>query len=208
MNLESIYARYGVQPTAQAPALSPAAVVAQYQAKTAQQRKAERLDAVAEVDQAAWASWLKAYSNFREEADYYFRHREAPPADLGRGGALVAQLSDVHFGALIHSNDRRRGFSLEMASKRLRLYAQQVLNHQLITGADQLIVALTGDMLDSRVGKERQDKFANAESTSAEALAHGTDLVVAFIRELAESEAFGRVRVVGISGNEARHTRT
>ena len=130
--------RYGIGRKAAASDLSPNAQVLAFRMKTAKQRRQERMLSQIELDSQAWSDWQDAYKTMQAEASYLYEKRKPLPGDLARGGALVAQLSDVHFGALIPENERRRGFSLAMASKRLRLYAQQILNYQLATGADEL----------------------------------------------------------------------
>lgn len=210
MNAESLTVlkdRYGIGRKPTTGSLTAGAQLLSWRMKAAKQRRQERMLAQIELDSQAWANWRDAYNTLQADARYIYANRKPLPGDLARGGALVAQLSDVHFGALIAENSRRRGFSLAMASKRLRLYAQQVLNYQLATGADELIVALTGDLFDSRMGKEMTDKLANSECSQQEALAVGTDLIIAFITELIESEAFGKVRIAGVTGNEGRLTK-
>ena len=205
--LNELKDRYGIGRKAAASDLSPNAQVLAYRMKTAKQRRQERMLSQIELDSRAWSDWQDAYKTMQAEASYLYDKRKPLPGDLARGGALVAQLSDVHFGALIPENERRRGFSLAMASKRLRLYAQQILNYQLATGADELVIALTGDLFDSRMGKERTDKLGNSECSQQEAVAVGTDLIISFAKELIDSEAFARVRIVGVTGNEGRFTK-
>ena len=205
--LNELKDRYGIGRKAAASDLSPNAQVLAFRMKTAKQRRQERMLSQIELDSRAWSDWQDAYKTMQAEANYLYEKRKPLPGDLARGGGLVVQLSDVHFGALIPDGERRRGFSLAVAAKRLRLYAQQVLNFQLATGAQELTIALTGDLFDSRMGKERTDKLANSECSQQEAIAVGTDLTIAFIKELVESEAFGKVRICGVTGNEGRFTK-
>ena len=65
------------------------------------------------------------------------------------------------------------------------------------------MIALTGDIFDSKIGKERKDKMFNSEATACQAYLHGRDLIVQFVEYIRASEIFGAIRIVGIGGNEA-----
>ncbi len=185
-------------------ALAPRAQLELMRSKARKQRREEKLAAEQDVLQAAWESWQQAYQEHRDDVRHVLRTIK-PPTGYRRGGTLVAQLSDLHFGALIR-RENMVGYSLRIAAQRLRLYAQRILDMQLVTGADRLVVCLTGDLVDSKLGKLRLDKVAHSEGPQLLAMAQGTDLIVAMVEELASSEAFGSISLNGVAGNEARLT--
>lgn len=122
-----------------------------------------------------------------------------------RGGTLVVQLSDLHFGATAH-RDGRPPYRLETAAKRLRLYAQKVIESALIKGTRNLVVALTGDLIESRMGKNMPDKttgFDGCQTHAAQVAAH---VIASFIQELRASNLFDQISIHGVPGNEARLT--
>lgn len=166
-------------------------------------RRGEQAQVNLETWEAAWAAW-NAERQEHHESIRYVREHMLPPRGYTRGGALVAQLTDLHFGAWIPQTDSLEGFSMATAARRLRLYACRILDMQLATGASDLIVCLTGDLVDSRIGKLRIDKLANSESTQGLAMNQGADLILAFLHELIDSEQFGSVAVRGVAGNEGR----
>lgn len=153
---------------------------------------------------ALWNQWLAEYENHRKEAAILFRNRK-PPLGCPLGGTLLAQLSDLHFGALLEKPGGV-GYDMEVAAKRLRLYAQTIIRQQLATGADRLVIALTGDLVDSLCGKERLDKILQSDTPQHQAMMMGADLIISFITELQELEVFGSIMVAGVAGNESRQT--
>lgn len=183
-------------------ALAPSAQLAAMQAKSRVLRREQKRAAEQEVLQAAWDTWRAIYEEHRDDVRYMLETRK-PPTGYRRGGTLVAQLSDLHFGSLIYS-DTGVSYNMGIAAKRLRMYAQRILDMQLVTGADRLEVCLTGDLVDSKMGKERLDKIVHSTGPQTLAMAQGADLIQAMVCELAESEAFGSIRINGTIGNEAR----
>lgn len=124
-----------------------------------------------------------------------------------RGGSIMAQLSDLHFGCTVNGLEEREDanvYNMDVAAHRLATYAQQVIFYGVAHLAEECVIALTGDVYDSKIGKERLDKILNSESTATASYLRGRDLIVQFIETIVRSEVFGSVRIVGISGNEAR----
>jgi hypothetical protein len=130
------------------------------------------------------------------------------PADCNRphkrGGAIMAQLSDIHFGGTVVDEPGGNVYNFGVAAARLAAYAQEVLFYGEAFQADELVIALTGDVFDSKIGKMRTDKMLHAESTACAAYKVGSSLILSFIEELRLSEVFGSIRIHGIAGNEAR----
>lgn len=123
------------------------------------------------------------------------------------GGSILCQLSDLHFGCTvkgIEAREQSNEFNFEIAAHRMAAYADQVIFYGLAHEAEECVIALTGDCFDSKIGKERYDKILNSEATACEAFSRGHDFVMQFVETIRHSEVFGSVRIVGISGNEAR----
>lgn len=202
--LRRLYELNNITPTGEP--VSPISAAASLQkAKTRRliRKRSEQEQLHSEVLQEARAAWEKSRQEHRDSIRY-IRENMPPPAGYVRGGTLVAQLSDLHFGAWIPQTEELEGFSMSTAARRLRLYACRILDMQLATGASDLVICLTGDLVDSRIGKLRLDKVANAESTQGLVMNQGADLILSFIYELLESEQFGSVAVRGVAGNEGR----
>ena len=123
-----------------------------------------------------------------------------------RGGTLLVQLSDLHFGAVTRRESKPH-YCLATAAKRLRLYAQKVIELALIKGTKNLVVALTGDMVESRMGKMMPDKMVGYEGSQMYAAAVGAHLVGMFINEVRSSKLFDKIRIHGCPGNESRLTK-
>lgn len=152
-----------------------------------------------------WEQWHLEFDKHREEVSKMFQQRN-PPLGCAPGGVLVAQLSDLHFGALVQTPGAV-GYDMRIASKRLRLYAIQVIRQQIATGADRLVVALTGDLIDSLNGKDHLDKILQSDGPQHLAMMQGADLIISFIKEIQDLEIFGSMMVAGITGNESRATK-
>lgn len=123
-----------------------------------------------------------------------------------RGGTLLAQLSDLHFGAVTR-RETKPHYCLQTASKRLRLYAQKVIEMALVKDTRKLVIALTGDMVESRMGKMMPDKMVGYEGSQMYAAAVGAHLVGMFINEVRSSKLFDEIRIHGCPGNESRLTK-
>jgi hypothetical protein len=116
----------------------------------------------------------------------------------------MVQLSDIHFGGTVVDEPGGNVYNFGVAAARLAAYAQEVLFYGEAFQADELVIALTGDIFDSKIGKMRTDKMLHAESTACAAYQIGSHLIQSFIEELRLSEVFGSIRIHGIAGNEAR----
>ncbi len=167
----------------------------------AKQRRTEVIDELARAERKAfqdrWLAW-------RDDVKQLFSNRKAPNG-YKRGGTLLVQLTDVHFGSK-QNRPNRAGMSMSIASQRLRLYAERVKDYAACFGATKLVIALTGDLVDSRMGKARLDKVANHESCQTFAKEQGLDLLIMFITDLYDSGQFESVGIYGVNGNEARIT--
>ena len=170
------------------------------------ERKAQRDNARDEVAEREWRLTLAKADEVAADVEELYSSRTLKGI-RNRGGSIMVQLSDIHFGCTVEGMEGRENpntYGLGKAAHRLAALAEQVMFHASAHQADELVVALTGDIFDSKIGKERKDKMFNSEATACQAYLHGRDLVIQFLEHLRGSELFGSMRVVGISGNEAR----
>lgn len=184
--------------------LSPQASQLRYTQQVAADRKLMRQQAQQELKDARWVQFFRDYDSTRESIIDMLK-RCPPPASV-HGGTLMAQLSDLHFNALIDRIDGNRmvSFDFDMASRRLRRYAEVIKWHQLTTQAEHLAIALTGDLVNSLIGKTAMGKVLNSEVSQQHAMNLGADLLISFICDLQENAGFIDISIYGVEGNEGR----
>ncbi len=185
-----------------AESLGPAARDRYERDKATKSNKAIRDAARKEVDRQEWIHYLERQDLIQKQIDDQLRSRVPRSKRKTRGGTLLAQVTDVHFGGTVKRDNNE--YDLTVSAKRLAAYAEEILALAAGTGAEELIVVLTGDIFDSYVGKERKDKMIHADGPAVWSFMIGRDLILQFIDELVLSEMFGTVSVQGICGNEAR----
>ncbi len=172
-----------------------------------EQLKEKRDTARAEAAEHVWRSTLAKASEVADDLEAFYNSRPNQTGIHCRGGAIMAQISDLHFGCTVEGMESRENpntYNFDVARHRLAAYAEQVLFYGVAHQASELVVALTGDIFDSKIGKERKDKMFNSEATACQAYLHGRDLIFQFVEYIRRAEVFGAIRIVGISGNEAR----
>jgi predicted phosphodiesterase len=112
------------------------------------------------------------------------------------GCVAVLQISDAHFNELINTPSNRYDF--DIASKRLAAYADKALHHLSAYRVQRVIIALTGDLLNS---DRRLDEILAAATNRTHAMLLATDLLASFISYIAEVYP---VTVASVCGNESR----
>ena len=170
-------------------------------------RKEQRIAAREEVLVNEAKSELARAEDVAADAEAFYAAQSYKSQLRCRGGSIMAQLSDLHFGGTVKGLEEREDanvYNMDVAAHRLATYAQQVIFYGVAHLAEECVIALTGDIYDSKIGKERLDKILNSESTATASYLRGRDLIIQFIETIIRSEVFGSVRIVGISGNEAR----
>ena len=170
-------------------------------------RKEQRDAARTEVLVQQAKSELAKAEEVAAEAEAFYAAQSYKSQLRCRGGSIMVQLSDLHFGCTVNGLEERKDanvYNLDVAAHRLATYAQQVIFYGVSHRAEECVIALTGDIFDSKIGKERYDKMLNSETTATQSYLRGRDLIIQFIETIRQSEVFGSLRVVGISGNEAR----
>lgn len=170
-------------------------------------RKDKRDRARAELQQTQLENEIRTTRGMEEDISSFYASKSYGQGMRLKGGAVVVQLSDIHFGCVVKGMEERQNgneWDFTIAARRLRALAEHTKFYAVAHGAPELVVALTGDIFDSKIGKERYDKMLNSEGAATYTFSRGKDLVIQFINDLVASELFGRVRVTGIAGNEAR----
>ena len=170
-------------------------------------RKEQRDAARVEVLVTEAKAELAKAEEVSADAEAFYAAQSYKSQLRARGGSIMAQLSDLHFGCTVKGLEERKDanvYNLDVAAHRLATYAQQVIFYGVAHRAEECVIALTGDIFDSKIGKERNDKILNSETTATQSYLRGRDLIIQFIETIRHSEVFGSIRVVGISGNEAR----
>ena len=167
-------------------------------------KKDARAAARDEASVAEWTHYLKQAQErlVRQEIDWQLDQRVARSRRQITGGTLMAQVTDVHVGATVRRDDNV--YDTSVLARRLAAYSEEIISLAHATEAEELVIALTGDIFDSKIGKMRTDKVLHSEGPACWSFMVGRELICQFIDELVASEAFGRVRLTGISGNEAR----
>jgi len=170
-------------------------------------RKDRRDRARAELQQTQLENEIRTTRDMEEDISSFYAGKKYSQGMRLKGGAICVQLSDIHFGCVVKGMEERTDgneWDFTIAARRLRALAEHTKFYAVAHGAGELVVALTGDIFDSKIGKERYDKMLNSEGAATYTFSRGKDLVIQFINDLVASELFGRVRVTGIAGNEAR----
>jgi predicted phosphodiesterase len=109
---------------------------------------------------------------------------------------LVVHLSDLHLQELIDVPGNR--FDFVVASQRLELPAQKVKLTGAAYGSQKVVVAVTGDLINS---DRRHDEVLNNATNRSKAVVLGVHLLRQFLLDL--RSAF-YVDVIGVCGNEGR----
>ena len=109
---------------------------------------------------------------------------------------MVCQISDTHFNELVELESNKYDFKI--ASKRLQKYAYKVKQYAKFHKANKILVAITGDLLNS--DRRLDEKLAQA-TNRAKATFLSVHLLKHFIMDLNE---VSEVQVCCVTGNESR----
>lgn len=110
--------------------------------------------------------------------------------------AGIVQLADLHFNELVHLADNT--YDAATASKRLRKYVRRVKKHLIADGVKNVVLALTGDLMNS---DRRLDELLAQTSNRSLATFTAVDLLQQVILDL--NKDFN-LTVTYVSGNESR----
>ena len=147
----------------------------------------------------------------RAAADYYRQAVElmrsnpisaSPVVDrtgmLVTDGVLIVQLSDLHFNEVVKLKNKNYNFHL--AAARLAQLAAKAKSLALATGAQKIIVAASGDLMNS---DRRADEYLTNEFPKPAGVQLAVRILVQFYLDLA---SVAQVEVYSITGNESRNT--
>lgn len=115
------------------------------------------------------------------------------------GGALIVHVSDAHFNELVDMESNKYDFNV--ASARLYKLARRVQRQVEVTGVRKVIIALTGDLLNS---DRREDEKLCKATNRAAACIIAVELLSLFISDISN---FSNVTVASVMGNESRITK-
>ena len=187
------------------PSLTPGTQLYKFRRNMQQQRREEREAALRELWEDARQQFVDEWAQRSRDLQDAIANR-MPPAGYRRGGSLVAQLSDLHFGSIVYDDLGEVKYNYSIAAKRLQMYAERVKDLQAATGASKLYIAITGDLVESRMGRNRLDKVTNYDGAQSLAMSVGLSLIIQFIEDLWGTGQFDSLNIHGITGNEARTT--
>jgi len=111
---------------------------------------------------------------------------------------LIVQLSDLHLNELIDIQQNQ--FNITIASQRLQKYAHYVKQYCRVNGVRRVVVAITGDVLNS---DRRLDETLHKATNRAIASFVATKLIAQFIMDV---RSVAIVDIVSVMGNESRMT--
>ena len=108
----------------------------------------------------------------------------------------LIQLSDLHLNEIVNSAHNK--FDMKVASKRLAKLAVEACNTFSARGISNVVVALTGDLLNS---DRRLDELLSQATNRAMATVISTELITQFLLDIA---SMFNITVVSTLGNEGR----
>ena len=110
--------------------------------------------------------------------------------------AIVVQLADLHLNELVEIESNKYDFNV--AAKRLQKYAYKVKEYVKFHKANKVLVAITGDLINS---DRRLDEKMSMATNRAKATFLGVHLLKYFILDINE---VAEVQVCCVTGNESR----
>lgn len=112
------------------------------------------------------------------------------------GTVLVVQVTDLHFNELVEMPDNVYGFVV--GSKRLQKYADVIRKVAQLYDVSDIVVALTGDILNS---DRRLDEMLHMATNRAKASIIATRILFHFLQDINRA---ANLKIIGVSGNESR----
>lgn len=121
----------------------------------------------------------------------------SPSLDVSNAPAAgVIQLSDLHFNELVDLPHNQ--YSFEMASRRLKRFAQQSIKLLHANNVGNVLIACTGDLMNS---DRRMDELLSNATNRSKATFLAADILSQFIGEI---QSHFNTSVASITGNEGR----
>ena len=140
---------------------------------------------------------VEAYSEeLKKLFEKYKLHKATKSHKISKRAVGVIQFSDVHFNELVELQNNRYDF--KVASQRCQYFVEKASAYFEINGVSQVVVALTGDLMNS---DRRLDELLNQASNRAKATFLAVDIMQQVILDL--NKRFN-VSVANVVGNEGR----
>jgi predicted phosphodiesterase/transposase len=108
----------------------------------------------------------------------------------------VIQLSDLHFNELVDVKGNK--FDFNIAGQRLKMYADKVKQHLKTYNIKNVLIAMTGDLMNS---DRRLDELLAMATNRSNATFLGVDLLQQFILDINKEY---NISIAYVSGNESR----
>ncbi len=112
------------------------------------------------------------------------------------GTVLVVQVTDLHFNELVEMPDNEYGFTV--GAKRLQKYAHTVHEVAKLYNVSNIVVALTGDILNS---DRRLDEQLSMATNRTKASIIATQILYHFLQDINRA---ANLKILSVSGNESR----
>lgn len=110
--------------------------------------------------------------------------------------SLLVQLSDLHLNELVKISGN--SYDFYVAAKRLKKYAEKIINYAKAYNINEIVVAMTGDLLNS---DRRLDELLSKATNRSKATFITVDLLQQFLIDL---NSISNISVVAVTGNESR----
>jgi predicted phosphodiesterase len=130
------------------------------------------------------------------EVDFNVQPQTSQPITK-EGTKAIIQFTDAHFNELIDLDGNRYDFKI--ASQRMREFAKEAKRYCKANGVDEVLLALTGDMINS---DRRLDEKLNMSTNRTNACLLATKLIQLFIQDLLTD--IEHIDVTYVTGNESR----
>jgi predicted phosphodiesterase len=112
------------------------------------------------------------------------------------GTVLLVQVTDLHFNELVEMPDNEYGF--KVGARRLQKYAQTIREVARLYKVSHIVVALTGDIINS---DRRLDEILYMATNRTKASLIATQILFHFLQDINRA---ANLKIVGVSGNESR----
>jgi predicted phosphodiesterase len=112
------------------------------------------------------------------------------------GPVLIVQVTDTHFNELVNLPDNAYDFVI--GGKRLQKYAHKIKKIAEAYKVSKIVVAFTGDIINS---DRRLDEIMNMATNRSKAALLATQLLHQFLQDI---NRVANLSIVGVSGNESR----
>jgi predicted phosphodiesterase/uncharacterized protein (UPF0335 family) len=131
------------------------------------------------------------------KVNFDIRRVKANKIKITGGNQAIIQLADTHFNELVDLDNNHYDF--DVASKRMQKYAAEIKRQLKPYNVQKVVLAMTGDMINS--DRRLDEKMAMATNRMTAAMI-GTNLIQYFIQDLMDE--FHQMDIFYVTGNESR----